>query len=55
MRRHLAIFVDFERRTGHRHPHSDAAVRNYGALLAAMGKNEAEVRAAIDAVTGKLL
>jgi tetratricopeptide (TPR) repeat protein len=53
MRRALAILIDFEPRTGHRHPHRDAAARNYVLLLAAMGKSEAEVRAAIDEVTGK--
>jgi hypothetical protein len=51
MRRALAILIDFEPRTGHRH--RDAAARNYVWLLAAMGKSEAEVRAAIDEVMGK--
>jgi tetratricopeptide (TPR) repeat protein len=47
MRRHLAIFIDFEHKTGHPHPHRDDAVGNYAGLLAAMGKSEAEIRAAI--------
>ena len=51
MRRHLVIFIDFERRTGHPHPHHDAAVRNYTRLLAAMGTSEAEIKAAIAALT----
>ena len=53
MRRHLAIFIDFERKTGHPHPHRDAALRNYAGLLAAMGKSEAEIKAAIASLTGE--
>jgi hypothetical protein len=34
------------RRTGHRHPHLDAAFANYAGLLAAMGKSQAEIDAA---------
>jgi hypothetical protein len=52
MRRHLVIFIDFERKTGHAHPHRDGAVRNYASLLAEIGKNEAEIRAAIASLTG---
>ena len=47
MRRHLAIFLAFERATGHAHPHRDAAIRNYTSLLAEMGKSEAEIAATI--------
>lgn len=47
MRRHLAVFIDFERRTGHPHPHRDMASRNYAGVLAAMGKGEADIKAAI--------
>jgi tetratricopeptide (TPR) repeat protein len=46
MRRAVAIRVDFTRRTGHRHPHLDAAFENYAALLANMGKSQAEIDAA---------
>ena len=46
MRRHVSIFVEFTRRTGHRHPHLDAAFANYARLLAAMGKSQAEIDAA---------
>jgi tetratricopeptide (TPR) repeat protein len=53
MRRHLAIFVDFERKTGYPHPHRVAAIRNYSGLLAAMGKTEAEITAAIASLTGE--
>ena len=53
MRRHLAIFIDFERKNGHPHPHLDAAIKNYAGLLAAMGKSEPEIRAAIASVTGE--
>ena len=51
MRRHVAIFLDFERATGHPHPHRDAALNNYAVLLKAMGKTDAEIRAAIAALT----
>ena len=54
MRRHLAVFIDFERRTGHPHPHRDKASRNYAGVLAAMGKGEAEIKAAIDGVTAEV-
>ena len=46
MRRAVAIVVEFTRRTGHRHPHLDAAFANYAGLLAAMGKDQAEIDAA---------
>jgi tetratricopeptide (TPR) repeat protein len=46
MRRVVAILTDFERRTGHSHPRREAAARYYARLLRAMGKSEAETRAA---------
>ena len=46
MRRHVAIFVEFTRGTGHHHPHLEAAFANYARLLAAMGRSEAEIKAA---------
>ncbi|MGO9024609.1 MAG: tetratricopeptide repeat protein [Beijerinckiaceae bacterium] len=49
-RRHVAIFVEFTRRTGHPHPHLDDAFANYAGLLAVMGKGEAEIEAACDAL-----
>jgi tetratricopeptide (TPR) repeat protein len=49
-RRALAIFLAFECATGHAHPHRDVAIRNHAGLLAAMGKNEADIAAAITAL-----
>jgi tetratricopeptide (TPR) repeat protein len=46
MRRALVIFVEFTRRTGHRHPHLDTALANYAGLLANMSKSQAEIDAA---------
>ncbi len=46
LRRALAIFVEFTRRTGHRHPHLDVVFANYAGLLAAMDKSQAEIDAA---------
>ena len=43
MRRHLEIFLNFTRATGHRHPHLDAAIGNYVSLLEAMGKSREEI------------
>jgi tetratricopeptide (TPR) repeat protein len=54
MRRAVAILIYFEHGTGYQHPRRDGFVQNYRALLEAMGKNEAEVRAEIDAVIGNL-
>ena len=51
MRRMVAVVIDFERRTGHPHPHRDAALGNYARLLAATGKSEAEITAALADVT----
>jgi hypothetical protein len=55
MRGALAILVDFEHRTGHRHPDRDFYAASYASLLKAMGKNEAEACAAIDELMRKLL
>ena len=49
-RRHLAIFFAFEAQTGHPHPHRNAAIGNYAALLAAMGRGEARIRRTIEAI-----
>jgi tetratricopeptide (TPR) repeat protein len=51
MHRLVTIFVDFTRRTGHPHPHLEAALQNYAALLADMGKSPAAVKATIDTLT----
>jgi hypothetical protein len=53
-RRAVAILVDFERETGHRHPDRDVYIWRYGALLEAMGKSEAEAQAATDELMSKL-
>lgn len=53
MRWHVAIFIDFERKNGHPHPHRDTALRNYARLLAAMGKSEAEIGTAIASLAGE--
>jgi hypothetical protein len=50
MRRMVAIFLAFQRDTGHAHPHRDAAISNYAALLTAMGKTQSEIGAAIQAL-----
>ncbi len=51
MRRHVVILIDFTRRTGHKHPHLQASLANYAALLEAMGKTDAEVRAVIESLS----
>ncbi len=50
MRRALAIFLAFQRDTGHVHPHRDAVTANYRGLLAAMGKSEAAIDAELAAL-----
>jgi tetratricopeptide (TPR) repeat protein len=50
MRRHVSIFVEFTRRTGHRHPHLDDAFTNYAELLAAMGRSQVKIDAACAAL-----
>jgi hypothetical protein len=50
MRRHVAIFVEFTRTTGHPHPHLNHAFKNYAGLLADMGKNTAEIEVAVNAL-----
>jgi hypothetical protein len=48
----LVIFIDFECKNGRPHPPYTTAVKNYSGLLADTGKSEAEIRAAIAALTG---
>ena len=43
MERNLVILLEFTRRTGHRHPHLDDAIKNYRGLLMQMGDSEDEV------------
>ena len=40
MRRHLEIFLQFTRDTGHQNPHLMDALNNYGRLLVAMGDSQ---------------
>jgi hypothetical protein len=53
MPRTLAILFDFERKTKHAHPLRDTAVGNYARLLAAMGKSQIEIKAAIAGLTAE--
>jgi hypothetical protein len=53
MRRGVEIFLDFQRKTRHAHPHREAALRNYAGLLKAMGRSEAEIRAALASWSGR--
>jgi hypothetical protein len=48
MRRHLVIFLAFERDTGHAHPHRESAIQNYAHLLSELGHDLAAIRAAIE-------
>jgi len=43
-KRALVILIEFTRRTGHRHPHLDTAIKNYSGLLGEMGIGEDEVK-----------
>jgi tetratricopeptide (TPR) repeat protein len=50
MRRAVRIFVDFTRNTGHEHPHQDVCTTNYVRLLHALGRSEAEIHEALEAL-----
>jgi tetratricopeptide (TPR) repeat protein len=50
MRRQAEVFVEFTHRTGHPHPHLEAAFRSYAELLAEIGKSPAEIEAQITAL-----
>ncbi len=54
MRRVVEIFLAFTRRTGHEHPHLQAAFGNYTGLLRAMGRDAAQIEAALSALTTDL-
>ena len=45
MERQLLIFLRFTRRTGHPHPHLQAAIKNYTALLSQMGHSPDQITA----------
>ena len=48
MRRNVVIFMKFTTSTGHGHPHSEAALGNYFALLRAMGHSDDEAEKKLD-------
>jgi hypothetical protein len=50
MRRAVLILLAFQRDTGHAHPYRDTVITNYRLLLAAMGRSEAEIEAALATV-----
>jgi hypothetical protein len=45
MERVVDIFLRFTHQTGHPHPHLEAAIENYTALLMEMGHNEDQIDA----------
>ena len=45
MRRHVIIFLRFQRDNGHPHPYRDAALNNYAMFLKEMGRSDAEIAA----------
>ncbi len=54
MKRNLEIFIDFTRRTGHRHSHLMTAFDNYSGLLVEMGDSEEQARAKVIAMAPDL-
>jgi len=50
MCRALAIVLEFERRTGHEHPHQRMFSESYRRLLQEMGKSNAEIEATLEAL-----
>jgi len=48
MERQLVILLQFTRRTGHPHPHLEAALKNYEGLLTQMGYSKDEVVARLN-------
>jgi hypothetical protein len=53
MRRHFEVFLKFTRATGYPHPHLNAALDNYAALLQAMGRSDAEVWEELNDLLGR--
>ena len=51
MRRHVRIFVEFTRRSGHPHPRLEAALGNYGSLLGTLGWTDEEIQAELASLT----
>jgi hypothetical protein len=54
MRRHLRIFSQFTRTTGHEHPHLQGAIANYAAFLQEMGYGKEQIEAKLKEVAASL-
>ena len=54
MKRVIEIFIDFTRRTGHRHPHLMVGFNNYCGLLVEMGDSQGQARAKVIAMAPDL-
>ena len=54
MKRVVEIFIDFTRRTGHRHPHLMDAFDNYTGLLVEMGDSQDQAGAKVIAMAPDL-
>ncbi len=50
MRRNLEILLQFTRNTGHAHPNLKAAIKNYIALLNAMGRGQEDIKTTLRAM-----
>jgi tetratricopeptide (TPR) repeat protein len=50
MRRAVRILLDFTRNTGHEHPYLGLGMTNYERLLHALGRSEADIRGALEAL-----
>jgi tetratricopeptide (TPR) repeat protein len=50
MRRAVRILLDFTRNTGHEHPYLGIGMTNYERLLHALGRSEADIRGALEAL-----
>jgi hypothetical protein len=53
MRRHVEIFLRFERRSGHPHPHLETAFANYADLLRTIGRSKSEITTSIDVLVAQ--
>ena len=53
MRQAVRIFLDFTRNTGHEHQCLSVCTTNYVRLLHALGRSEADIRGALEALKAK--
>jgi hypothetical protein len=53
MRRAVHILLNFTRNTRHEHPYLRALTTNYAMLLHALGRSEADIRGALEALKAK--